>query len=378
MSLQALLDEGVAQGFFPSAQAVVLRDGKELFRGVAGGATFETHFDLASVTKAMGTTAVFMSLWAEGKAGPESPLSRFLPNSPAALAGMNLADLLYHRSGLPAFVPFFAPVMQHVPELLRPDCPPSARAEVRAEVVRAAEQLPLSRPVGAKSVYSDVGFILLGEALAKAGDAPLDVLFTERVGKPLGLKAHFRRISSRGNPRVPLASTGARRPRDPAPGQEGMWEPIAQQDSPPGEVDDDNCFVLDGVAGHAGLFGTADDMARFGQAVLEDFLGNSSRLAPTPLWRRALVRDSKTPETTRALGFDTPSEEGSSAGGHLGRSPPGAVGHLGFTGTSLWIDLARRLVVALNTNRTLLGRGELRLRALRPRFHDAAVVLAGG
>lgn len=376
LDLQSLLDQGVADGIFPSAQATVLRDGAVVFRGVAGGAGFDTHYDLASVTKAMSTAALFVSLWSEGKVGPESPLSRFLPNSPAALSGITLADLLYHRSGLPAWVPFFAPVMKHVPELLDSSCPASARAEVRAEIVRAAEQMPLSRPRGEKAVYSDVGFILLGEALAHAGGAPLDALFSERVAHRLGLRTHFRRLS-RPNPEIPLAATGTKRPRDPAPGQEGMWEPIAQQPSPPGEVDDDNAFVLDGVAGHAGLFGTADDVAKFGQAVLDD-LGGKGVFAPMPLWRRALSRDTSVPESTRAMGFDTPSAVGSSAGTLLGARAPGAVGHLGFTGCSLWIDLARRLVVALNTNRTLPGRHEVRLRDFRPLFHDAAVTLSGG
>lgn len=375
-ALQSLLDQGVTEGMFPSAQATVLRDGEVVFRGVSGGATFDTHYDLASVSKAMATATLFVTLWSEGKVGPESPLSRFLPNSPAALSGITLADLLYHRSGLPAYVPFFAPVMKHVPELLDPACPASARAEVRAEIVRAAEQMPLSRPRGEKAVYSDVGFILLGEALARAGGAPLDLLFDQRVAGPLALRTHFRRLSA-PKPDVPLAPSGTKRPRDPAPGHEGLWEPVEQKPSFPGEVDDDNAFALDGVAGHAGLFGTADDVAKFGQAILEEY-GGRSLFAPMPLWRRALARDSSVPESTRAMGFDTPSAVGSSAGALLGTTPPGAVGHLGFSGCSLWIDLARRLVVALNTNRTLFGHQELRLRGFRPVFHDAAVTLSGG
>ncbi len=375
-TLQTMLDEAVAQGVFPSGQAVVLRDGATIFAGSSGGATAQTHYDLSSVSKTIGTTAVFLSLWAQGKVGPDAPLARFLPDSPAALSGITLADLLYHRSGLPAFVPFFAPVMLHVPELLDPDCSPAARAEVRAEVVRAAEQMPLSRPIGEKAVYSDVGFILLGEALARAGGDTLDQVFDQQVARPLGLTSHYRPLS-RPSPQVPLASTGTLRPRDPAPGQEGMLEPIPQQPSRPGEVDDDNAFVMDGVAGHAGLFGTAEDVARFGQAVLDE-LDGASKLAPAPLWRRVLARDPKVAGSTRAMGFDTPSQTGSSAGSLLGQLAPGAVGHLGFTGTSLWIDLSRRLVVALNTNRTLPGRQEVRLREFRPRFHDAAVTLSGG
>jgi CubicO group peptidase (beta-lactamase class C family) len=149
--------------------------------------------------------------------------------------------------------------------------------------------------------------------------------------------------------------------------------------SPPGEVDDDNAWAMDGVAGHAGLFGTAGDVAAFGQAVLDDLAG-AARLAAPALWTRATQRDAETPGSTRALGFDTrlPGDAaGASAAGRLGDRGAGAVGHLGFTGTSLWIDLERRVVVALCTNRTLAGRAETRIRPFRPRFHDAVVESLG-
>jgi CubicO group peptidase (beta-lactamase class C family) len=155
-----------------------------------------------------------------------------------------------------------------------------------------------------------------------------------------------------------------------------MWAPFPAHPGPPGEVDDDNAWVLDGVAGHAGLFGTAADVARFGHALLEE-LDGAGRLASAPLWLYALARDPRTPGSTRALGFDTPSAEGSSAGRWLGNTPPGAAGHTGFTGVSLWVDLARRLAVALCTNRTFHGRAEVRIRDLRPRFHDSVVETLG-
>jgi CubicO group peptidase (beta-lactamase class C family) len=135
---------------------------------------------------------------------------------------------------------------------------------------------------------------------------------------------------------------------------------------------------MDGVAGHAGLFGTARDVARFGQIVLDEQAG-AGRLAPPGQWAAVLRRDTATAGSTCALGFHTrapgdPAGE-SSAGRLVGMTPPGAVGHVGFTGTSLWIDLARRLVVALCTNRVAgpRGRADVRIRDFRPRFHDAAV-----
>ncbi|MBF5042872.1 beta-lactamase family protein [Aggregicoccus sp. 17bor-14] len=373
--LQELLDQGVELGLFPAAQAVVLHAGVQVYGGVAGAATGETRFDLASLTKVMSTTPLFLRLWTQGKLGPETPLSRFFPGSPVADAGATVADLLYHRSGLPAFVPFFAEALQKHPELLQPDCKSTLRAEVRESVVQAAAATPLAQAPGTRAVYSDVGFILLGEILARAGGAPLDVLYGREVAEPLGLSARFQRLSDFPADGA-AAPTGATRPREPAPGQEGLWPALPSTASHPGEVDDDNAWVMDGVAGHAGLFGTAVDVARLGQAVLADCT-NAGHLAPGPLWHRALATDTKVPGSTRSMGFDSPSKEGSSAGQHLGNLPPGAVGHLGFTGTSLWVDLRRALVVALVTNRVAQGRTDNRIREFRPLFHDAVVEALG-
>ena len=373
--LQELLDQGVELGLFPAAQAVVLHGGLQVFGGVAGEARGDTRFDLASLTKVMSTTPLFLRLWTRGKVGPETPLSRFFPGSPVAEAGATVADLLYHRSGLPAFVPLFADALLRHPELLQPGCSASLRATVREEVVRAAAATPLAAPVGTRAVYSDVGFILLGEVLAQAGDAPLDVLYGREVAEPLGLSARYQRLSDfPADGRA--APTGAMRPREPAPGQEGLWPELPSAPAVPGEVDDDNAWMMDGVAGHAGLFGTAVDVARLGQAVLADCT-NAGHLAPGPLWHRALATDLKVPGSTRSMGFDSPSKEGSSAGHYLGSQPPGAVGHLGFTGTSLWVDLRHALVVALVTNRVAQGRTENRIREFRPVFHDAVMEALG-
>jgi CubicO group peptidase (beta-lactamase class C family) len=276
---------------------------------------------------------------------------------------------------LPAFVPFFAPVLKAFPLLFSPGCPAVIRKNARHQILEAAQA---TRPTGG-AVYSDVGFILLGEALANAANLELDVLYQKKVASVLGLSSHFRRLSSRPEEAAPIAPTGKTRPREPAPGQENLWD-LEPRQSAAGEVDDDNAWAMDGVAGHAGLFGTAADVAKFGQAVLEE-LDGAARLAPASSWQLAIAPDPKTPGSTRALGFDTPVAPevpgGSSAGRHIGRIPPGAIGHLGFTGTSLWIDLGRRLVVALCTNRTFLGRRETRIREFRPMFHDAVVEAIG-
>lgn len=373
--LQGVLEEAVTLGIFPAAQAVVMHRGAQVFGGVAGNVTGDTRFDLASLTKVLCTTALFLRSWTEGKVGPETPVARFFPGSPVGDAGATVADLLYHRSGLPPFVPFFAEALSSTPELLEPSCPSATRARVREEVIQAAARTPLVAPLRTATAYSDVGFILLGEILARAGGAPLDVLFSRHVAEPLGLSARFHRLTDfPTDGRVAL--TGATRPREPAPGQEGMWGELPSRPSVPGEVDDDNAWVMDGVSGHAGLFGTAVDVARFGQAVLAGCAGEPS-LAPGPLWYRALASDPILEGSTRSMGFDSPSQGLSSAGHFIGDTPPGAVGHLGFTGTSLWVDLRRSLVVALVTNRVAHGRKEVRIRDFRPVFHDLVVQALG-
>jgi len=377
--LRALLEDGVRDGVFPAAQASVFHDGAEVARASVGAGE-RTPFDLASLTKIVCTATAFLALWAEGKVGPSTPVARWIDGSPLARNGATLGDLLAHRSGLPAWAPFFAVVLHTVPELRRVDCPPATRLGVRSEVRDAAARTPLESAPGTRTLYSDVGFLLAGEMLAEAAGAPLDAVHA-RLSERLGVETHFHRLSTRGtDARDPcqgrwedLPPTGVLRPRPPAPGQENRWESLASEPSRPGEVDDDNAWVMDGVSGHAGLFGTATEVARFGQRVLEE-LDGAGRLAPPALWERAV---SPVPGSARGLGFDTPSGESSSAGSLLGRMPPGGFGHLGFTGTSLWVDRARRLSVALLSNRTATGRDNLRIQELRPAFHDSVLQALG-
>lgn len=358
-SLEALLDEGRRLGVYSHARAVVRLKGQTVFDG--GPAAPAARFDLASVTKVMATTALLLRLVRDGALSLDQPLRRWLPR---CAADVSLVDLALHRAGLPAWRPFFADVTRSEPFLYdtprRPE--PSLRAAVRARVLERVEGEPPERSVGAAAVYSDLGFILLGAVVEQVCGLPLDSAFDALVAAPLGLDAGFRRVST-AMPDASVVDTGGTRPRAPAPGQEGLWScPVFP--SLPGEVDDDNAWVMDGVAGHAGLFGTAPAVAAFGQAVLDGWL-----LAPA-----GFAVDTSTPASTRTIGFDTPSPEGASCGPRLGRAGPlGAIGHLGFTGTSLWIDFDRQLVVALLTNRVVFGRENVQIRAFRPRFHEAVL-----
>lgn len=368
--IQELLEEGVRQSVFPSAQAAVIRDGREVLFRKAGSADETTCFDVASITKVVSTTAIFLRLWSQSKVSPDDSIQSICPK---AAPGITLADLLSHRAGLPGFVPYFPKAMAGEPRLFSADCPPQIRQKVRDRVVALAFQTKPSRKPGATVEYSDVGFIWVGEALATIAALPLDTAFEKLVASPLEIDIRFHRLS-RETPYGPCAPTGQKRPRDPAPGQEGLWPAIKQWPTTPGEVDDDNAWVMDGVAGHSGLFATARELAAFGNKVLEE-LGGANRIAPPALWNEAIRVDDTIRRSTRAFGFDTPTKSGrgalSSAGTYMARSS--AIGHLGFTGSSLWIDLKRKLVVALCTNRTFLGRGNDSIKEFRPRFHDAVI-----
>lgn len=354
MSLEALVQQAVGEQVAPLIRVEVFhRDHHVLSVGNASGAC---QFDLASVTKVMSTTALVL----DQQLAVEASLQRYLPT---AAAHVSLGDLLFHRSGLPAFAPFFEAELNAHPALFGDASESELREQVRRSVIERVVATKTERGAGEQAVYSDLGFILLGAALETASGIPLDRLFASRIATPLGLSAGYRRISAALPVPAEFAPTGTTRPREPAIGQEGLWK-VAERPTVLAQVDDDNAFCLDGVSGHAGLFGTALDVARFGQAILE------GRFAPSIPWGR----DALTKGSTRALGFDTPSDEGASCGARFGRKGPrGAIGHLGFTGTSLWIDFDRQLVVALLTNRVAFGRANLRIREFRPKVHDAVL-----
>jgi CubicO group peptidase (beta-lactamase class C family) len=381
--VHALLEEGVRQGVFPGGACAVYRDGALVHLSAAGqrllgeapqAMTEDTVFDLASVTKVVCTTTLLARLAGEGRLSLDELVLKQLPAAArGGKARLTLRDLLTHRSGLPAWRPYFVLAQNDVGARLlygaRPQA--SAAARARALVSEAVLSEPLEREPRLAAVYSDVGFLLLGLWLEKVGQAPLDEQVEALLGRLQLRTLRFRPLGARHLPDAPLAATGLRRPREPALGQETLFVPGDEAPARLGEVDDDNAYAMGGVAGHAGLFGSARDVGRWGALVLEDLEG-AGRLAPAEVWRALATRDT-TPGTTRALGFDTPSAEGSSAGARLGRGPSGAIGHLGFTGTSVWLDRDRKLSVALLTNRVHPRRGNDTIRAFRLRLHDAVI-----
>ena len=300
----------------------------------------DTIFDLASLTKVVATTAVAMLLYERGQLPLDAELAEFLPEfislAPRHQQGdrkaVTIRMLLAHSSGLPAYEKLFQ------------------FAQSREELVRAALTTRLVAPPGERAEYSDIGFILLGELLARRADLPLDLFARQEIFTPLGM------MHTRFNPPVEWKT-------DIPPTEDDVTfrKRVIQA-----EVNDENAFVMDGVAGHAGVFAPATDVARFAECMLRGGL---------PLFQPATVqlftRRGETPAgTTRALGWDTPSLTESSSGKYLSRS---SFGHLGFTGTSLWIDADRHLSVTLFTNRTWPNRASQAIREIRPMLHDALV-----
>lgn len=300
-----------------------------------------SRFDLASLTKPMATSTLLALACAKGLVSLEDPLERWLPESRSLpLGSVPLRLFASHASGLPAWVDFFAATQ-------------GMQGSHRAQAVRRQVMAtPLDRAPGSQAVYSDLGYMLLGWTLEAAWQAPLDQLFDRHIALPLGLCAGFKPPATEA-----VVCTE-------------IWPPRCIDGLPlRAEVHDDNAAALEGVAGHAGLFASAADVGRWAQQWLRAASGQANDLELDPRLVAQWPLSAGAPETTWRCGWDTPSRPHSSAGE---RAPPGAFGHLGFAGTSVWLAPDRRLAVALLTNRVHPSREHVSgIRRLRPAVHDA-------
>jgi CubicO group peptidase (beta-lactamase class C family) len=220
-------------------------------------------------------------------------------------------------------------------------------------LIEAAMMAPLVTNPGETAEYSDLGFIVLGELLSKIADEPLDRYCDREIFDPLGMA---------GARYLPPPQWATQIP--PTENDTNFRHRIIQ-----GEVNDENCSVMGGVAGHAGVFASALDVATFAHCILD---GGSPIVSPETVALFTRVGNSPA-KTSRALGWDTPSHP-SQSGTRFG---PRAFGHLGFTGTSLWCDPDRKLSVTLLTNRTWPDRSSLEIKRVRPLIHDAILDAVG-
>jgi len=342
-----VLEEAIERRAFPGASIAITYSTKVVALKAFGRFTYnqnstpvttETVFDLASVSKVVATTSMAMLLYERGMLDLEAPLAGILPEfvgQDTRRRDITIRMLLAHSSGLPAYEKLFL------------------RATTREELISHALRVPLKTTPGTHAEYSDIGFIVLGLALERIAEESLDRFCRREVFGPLAT------VQTTFNP---PASWKSRIP--PTADDRTFRKRVIQ-----GEVQDENASVLGGVAPHAGLFSTASDVATFAHALL---------CGGAPLVRSETLtlftrRQSSPPGTSRALGWDTPSAP-SQSGRYLS---PSAYGHLGYTGTSLWIDPERQLSVTLLTNRTWPDCSNHAIKEVRPRFHDAVIEALG-
>jgi CubicO group peptidase (beta-lactamase class C family) len=346
---------GIRRGAYPGAALVIGRRDAILFAKGYGHLTWSpqsapadpdsTLWDLASLTKVIATTTALMLLVERGRVDLDAPVARYVPefNGPGT-AAVTVRHLLTHTSGLRAWLPL------------------NRLARDSAAAMRLVFEQTPRVPPGARMEYSDFNAILLGEIVRRAAGVPLDVFAAREIFAPLGLGQTMFRPARRLVPRI--APTG-------------VWRghPVA------GVVNDQNAARLGGVAGHAGLFGTAADLARFAQCMLgEGALPGRPRLLRGETVRAftAVAVPARRGSSARTLGWEAlpTGEDVSSAGTAFG---PRSYGHTGWTGTSLWIDPARDLFVLLLTNRAYAPRARRSftvLKEVRGRVADAAAYAA--
>ena len=341
--LDHVLDSAVAEKAFPGGVAAVGKDGALVYLRAVGKLSYDadaapvatdTLYDLASLTKVVVTTTMAMMLVDEGLLDLDKPVRAFLPRfRGGAKDTVTVRQLLTHSSGIDWWAPLYKELTS------------------RAAYVERIEAMDLAYEPGTKSLYSDLGLLLLGEILERVAGEPIDSFARRRILGPLGMK---------DTQYKPPASLLARI----APTENDPWRGRVVR----GEVHDENAFAMGGIAPHAGLFGTAPELARFAQMLVNGGVYDNKRLVSRETLEM-FTRPAGVPGSSRALGWDTP--DGANSAGSLLSAH--AFGHTGFTGTSIWVDPDRKLFVILLTNRVHPTRENNAIRAVRRSVADAVV-----
>ena len=309
----------------------------------------DTVFDLASLTKVLATTSAVMLLVEQGALGLDDPVAKWLPHfGEREKERVTLRHLLTHSSGLHPWRGFHETLLERERKKgERWIGTPAAKDWILESICRSA----LVHEPGSAAVYGDLDFIVLGALIEAVAGQPLDVFCRERIFAPLGMsETRFLRQPPAEAERRRFAAT-----------ENCPWRGRIVW----GEVHDPNAAAMGGVAGHAGLFAPADDVMRFGSTLLDVWHGRSDLLPRERLVEFA-TRQNLPPGADWALGWDTPTPGGSSSGRYFSAQ---SIGHLGFTGTSLWIDFAAEAVVVMLTNRIHLVAKRSKF-TLRAEIHD--------
>jgi CubicO group peptidase (beta-lactamase class C family) len=349
-----LMQQAVTEGIFPGAVLLVSAGTAVVFSEAYGLAnlheqrpmTVETIFDLASLTKPLATTLAMMRLVQDRKISVEQPLGDLLPECQKSdKARIKLKHLLYHNSGLPNYRPYYKRLSKIEMDL--------RRAELRRLLVKE----PLIQLCGKEVLYSDLGFMMLAWVVEHVTGQRLDHFVAQEIYQPLGLENLFFNAYNADDHRGPFAAT-----------EDCVW----RHKLIVGQVHDENAFVVGGIEGHAGLFGTADDVNRLLIELLFTYHGQMS----AAIFNKDVLNQffKRLPNTDKAMGFDMPRLIRASCGRGFSNN---SVGHLGFTGTSFWMDLEKSITVILLTNRVHPSRENERIKKFRPALHNTIIKVMG-
>ncbi|MGK5089955.1 serine hydrolase domain-containing protein [Bdellovibrionota bacterium FG-2] len=303
----------------------------------------DTVFDLASVTKVFATAALATLLVDRRWIRWDTPIQSILPAF--RYPQVELRHLLTHTAGFPAWKPFWEELCRKFSPMAIQDVEVSVRQSEMRKLVFAAD---LEGAPGERTLYSDISHLLLGFVLEEVTGFDFDEAVRRYVWKPMNIESAFFRRVTRMSASQPLKSAAAT--------ENSGWRGAILQ----GLVHDENCWAMGGYSGHAGAFGRAEDLLRFARGWFSGFVSRRTR---NEVWSR----EGSGLNTERTLGWETPSRDGTASASEL--FSPLSVGHLGFTGTSLWIDPVAELAVVLLTNRVHPTRENIAIRAFRPIFH---------
>jgi len=343
-AVDKVINKAVEDKSFPGAVVLVWKDGKTIYEKAFGNYTYDssspkikttTIYDLASVTKVVATTTAAMICYDRNLFSLDDKVVKYIPEF-----GVNgkeyitIKNLLIHNSGLPAWKKFYGRDLKY------------------DDVINEIYSSELEYKTGEKTVYSDLGIITLGKIIEKVSGKSLDVFCKDEIFIPLKMESTFY------NPDDSLKKLCAPTETD------NYWRMKILQ----GEVHDETSAMLNGVAGHAGLFSTADDLSKLMSVLL-----NKGKVKQKIFIQQSTIELFKkrvSEESTRAIGWDTKSDSGSSAGKYFSKN---SFGHTGYTGTSIWADPDRNLFVVFLTNRVYPTRENTKIQKVRPQLHNAVI-----
>jgi CubicO group peptidase (beta-lactamase class C family) len=349
-NLTDLLEKGVTDGVYPGAVLLVAQKGQIFFLKEAGNLSIipeilpmkkNTIFDLASLTKPLASVLAIMKLVDNSRVDLDQPLSDLIKtDSLKDKKDLTLRFILSHSAGFRDWMPFYPDLMKY-------------SADSRKKVLRdRIIEEPLQYPPGSSCLYSDLGFMVIEWVVESTSGQTLREFVHRNFYAPMGLKRTFLSGADAHFNKEEFAAT-----------EDCPWRKRIIM----GEVHDENAFAAGGYSGHAGLFGTAEEVFVVADMLREHYTGRRSDYLSPDTVRIFFKRQDIIKGSTWALGWDTPSTENSAAGRYISAN---SVGHLGFTGTSIWLDLDREILVVFLSNRIHPDRNNLNIRSFRPVLHD--------